>query len=199
MAPTNNNDTECVNGPGGNAADHLTKDVRPYVISQFGASADAANWGVVGWSMGGTCAVDLTVMHAELFSAFVDIAGDAGRTAGTNERTIARPCAGGAARYDLYDPRAVMARHGPYSGVARWFADTIRPAIMKELMKQFGGGKPKNDPQQSGVPMGRTATNQADSAALATGCGRLRKGSSAASTKPQSWGQPRSLTDTPCG
>ena len=29
-----NNDTECVNGPRGNAADHLTKDVRPYVISR---------------------------------------------------------------------------------------------------------------------------------------------------------------------
>src|SRR4029079_8717288 len=26
-----NNDTECVDGPRGNAADHLTKEVRPYV------------------------------------------------------------------------------------------------------------------------------------------------------------------------
>ena len=34
-----NNDTECVDGPRGNSADHLTKDVRPYVISQFGASS----------------------------------------------------------------------------------------------------------------------------------------------------------------
>ena len=30
-------DTECVNGTRGNAADHLTKDVVPYVISGFGA------------------------------------------------------------------------------------------------------------------------------------------------------------------
>ena len=48
-----NNDTECVNGPRGNAADHLTKDVRPYVISQFGASSDPAQLGgrgvVDGW------------------------------------------------------------------------------------------------------------------------------------------------------
>jgi S-formylglutathione hydrolase FrmB len=47
-----NNDTECVNGPRGNAADHLTKDVRPYVVSRFGASPDPSQWGVVGWSMG---------------------------------------------------------------------------------------------------------------------------------------------------
>ena len=56
-----NNDTECVNGPRGNAADHLIKDVVPYMISNFGVSADPANWGIAGCSMGGTCAVDLTV------------------------------------------------------------------------------------------------------------------------------------------
>ena len=78
-----NNDTECVNGTRGNAADHLTKDVVPYMISHFGVSADRSNWGVVGWSMGGTCAVDLTVMHPDMFSAFEDIAGDLGPNSGT--------------------------------------------------------------------------------------------------------------------
>ena len=75
-------------GPRGNVADHLTKDVPPYVATTFGVQS--ANWGVVGWSMGGTCAVDLTVMHPELFSTFVDIAGDMGPNAGTKEQTIAR-------------------------------------------------------------------------------------------------------------
>ncbi len=51
-----NNDTECVNGSRGNAADHLTKDVVPFMVSKFGVSREAANWGIVGWSMGGTCA-----------------------------------------------------------------------------------------------------------------------------------------------
>ena len=78
-----NNDTECVNGPRGNFADHLTEEVRPYVISQFDTSSNPANWGIVGWSMGGTCAVDLTVMHPDLFSTFEDIAGDHAPTAGT--------------------------------------------------------------------------------------------------------------------
>jgi S-formylglutathione hydrolase FrmB len=55
------NDTECVNGTRGNAADHLTKDVVPYMIANFGVSADAADWGVVGWSSGGTCALTLAV------------------------------------------------------------------------------------------------------------------------------------------
>ena len=35
---TFNNDTECVNGVRGNAADHLTKDVVPFMVSAFGVS-----------------------------------------------------------------------------------------------------------------------------------------------------------------
>jgi len=39
-----NNDTECVSGPRGNVADHLTKDVVPYLSSTFGVSPASANW-----------------------------------------------------------------------------------------------------------------------------------------------------------
>jgi S-formylglutathione hydrolase FrmB len=50
-------DTECVNGVRGNAADHLTEDVVPQVISMLRVSADEARWAVAGFSSGGTCAV----------------------------------------------------------------------------------------------------------------------------------------------
>jgi S-formylglutathione hydrolase FrmB len=117
-----NNDTECVNGPRGNVADHLTKDVVPYVDSTFGVSADPAHWGIVGWSMGGTCAVDLTVMHPELFHTFVDIAGDMGPNAGTKDQTIARLYGGNNAAWDTYDPTTVITKHSSYQGVSGWFA-----------------------------------------------------------------------------
>jgi S-formylglutathione hydrolase FrmB len=127
-----NNDTECVNGVRGNVADHLTKDVVPYVNSQFGTSADSANWGIVGWSMGGTCAVDLTVMHPELFSSFVDIAGDMGPNAGTKDQTVARLYGGNTATWAEFDPATVMAKHGPYKGVSGWFAiSTDKPTQHK--------------------------------------------------------------------
>ena len=132
-----NNDTECVDGPRGNAADHLTNDVRPYMISTFDAASDAANWGVVGWSMGGTCAVDLTVMHPELFGSFEDIAGDLGPTAGTKEQTIDRLYGGDAAQWSRYDPTTVLAKHGRYAGVAGWFEDTAATAG-----RGGGGGAP---------------------------------------------------------
>jgi len=122
-----NNDTECVNGPRGNAADHLTKEVRPYLISKFGTSDTAADWAVVGWSAGGTCAIDLAVMHPELFASFVDIGGDRGPNSGTKQQTIDRLYAGDAAMWDVFDTRTVMAKHGPYSGVAGLFNDSQEP------------------------------------------------------------------------
>ncbi len=123
-----NNDTECVDGPRGNAADHLTKEARPYVISEFGTSSAAADWGVVGWSMGGTCAIDLAVMHPDLFATFVDIGGDRGPNSGTKQQTIDRLYGGDAASWAAYDPRTVMAKHGPYRGVAGYFDDSKEPA-----------------------------------------------------------------------
>jgi S-formylglutathione hydrolase FrmB len=117
-----NNDTECVDGSRGNSADHLTKDVVPYMVSNFGVSAHRENWGIVGWSMGGTCAVDLAVMHPDMFSAFEDIAGDLAPNSGTKDQTISRLFGGNAAAYASFDPTAVMTRHGTYSGVAGWFA-----------------------------------------------------------------------------
>ena len=42
------NDTECVNGPRGNAADHLIKEFVPFVVSNFGVSSQASSWGLVG-------------------------------------------------------------------------------------------------------------------------------------------------------
>jgi S-formylglutathione hydrolase FrmB len=115
------NDTECVNGTHGNAADHLTKDVVPFVVSNFGVSADRANWGVAGWSMGGTCAVDLAVMHPDMFSAFVDIAGDRSPNVGPKDQSIARLFGGNAAAWADFDPATVIARHGRYNGLAGWF------------------------------------------------------------------------------
>jgi S-formylglutathione hydrolase FrmB len=126
-----NNDTECVNGPRGNSADHLTKDVVPFMVSNFAVSADRANWGVVGWSMGGICAVDLATMHPDMFSAFEDIAGDFAPNSGSKTQTIARLFGGNAAAFANFDPATVMTRHGPYQDVSGWFAISDAPAARR--------------------------------------------------------------------
>lgn len=125
-------DTECVNGNRGNAADHLTKDVVPFMVSTFDVSAKPANWGIVGWSMGGTCAVDLAVMHPDMFGAFDDIAGDLSPNSGTKDQTIERLFGGNAAAYAAFDPTTVIGRHGRYSGVTgRFDVNTVDAAPQK--------------------------------------------------------------------
>jgi S-formylglutathione hydrolase FrmB len=141
---TFNNDTECVDGPRGNAADHLTGDVRPYVIAHFGASPDPRQWGVVGWSMGGTCAVDLAVMHPELFDTFDDIAGDAGPEVGTKDQTIARLYGGDAAAWARFDPATVLAAHAPYADTAGWFDDSSSPGRTGRPPAAAGRWRPGN-------------------------------------------------------
>ncbi|MCV7014348.1 alpha/beta hydrolase [Mycolicibacterium madagascariense] len=116
------NDTECVNGRRGNAALHLTRDVVPFMVSNFGVSADRSNWGIAGWSMGGTCAIDLSVRHPEMFSAFVDIAGDRGPNSGSKAQTIATLFNGDTSAWAQFDPATVITTHGRYDGVSGLFA-----------------------------------------------------------------------------
>lgn len=170
-----NNDTECVDGPRGAAASHLIKDVRPYIVSTFGAAADASRWGAIGWSMGGTCAMDLVVTRPDLFSAFGDIGGDLGPNTGTKAQTIARLFGGDAARWDVYDPQTVMARHGPYAGVGGVFvdADGQRPG-------RGGHGGPttaawRPNPHGGGGGAGRQyAADPTEKGSSQTLCSRMR-------------------------
>jgi S-formylglutathione hydrolase FrmB len=116
-----NNDTECVNGSRGNSSVHLTKEVVPYMISNFGVSPAAKNWGIAGWSMGGTCAVQLTTRHPDVFSTFVDIAGDLSPNIGSREQSIARLYGGDEAKWAEFDPSTVMQKHGRYNGISALF------------------------------------------------------------------------------
>ncbi|OBG96052.1 hypothetical protein A5697_22980 [Mycobacterium sp. E3251] len=163
------NDTECVNGSRGNAADHLSKDIVPFMVSNFGVSADRANWGVAGWSMGGTCAVDLAVMHPELFSAFVDIAGDRSPNVGPKDQTIAKLFGGDRAAWAAFDPLTVIARHGRYTGLSGWFdvPGSSEPRNVAEEANPTGSA-PSTDPAAN--PEGQdAAANALCAAASANG------------------------------
>jgi S-formylglutathione hydrolase FrmB len=147
---TFNNDTQCVDGPRGNAADHLTGDVRPYVVARFGASPAPERWGVAGWSDGGTCAADLAVMHPELFGTFEDIAGDLGQAVGDKARTISTLYGGNAAAYARFDPLTVLAGHAHTAG---WFENSTGGGGERRFRARNrppGGFRP----QQAGTGLG---------------------------------------------
>jgi S-formylglutathione hydrolase FrmB len=114
------NDTECVNGPRGNASDHLVKDFVPFVVSRFGVSPDPAQWALVGWSSGGTCAVMTAVKYPELFGTFIALDGQLGPNTGTKRQTIARLFGGDEQAWNAFDPRTIVEKHGPYPNVAAW-------------------------------------------------------------------------------
>ncbi|MDH6121479.1 S-formylglutathione hydrolase FrmB [Kitasatospora sp. GAS204A] len=114
-------DTECVDGPNGKAEDHLVKDIPPYVEKTFGTSGDPRKWGVVGWSMGGTCAIDLTVEHPQVFSHFEDISGDLGPNTGDKQQTIDKLYGGDSAAWAAHDPLTVLAGHAKYRDTSGWF------------------------------------------------------------------------------
>ena len=69
-------DSECVNGPQGNAETYLTVDVRNAVVRAFGARADGESWGVAGLSEGGSCALQMGLRHPDLFAVLGDFSGD---------------------------------------------------------------------------------------------------------------------------
>ncbi|WP_051970270.1 alpha/beta hydrolase [Kitasatospora azatica] len=114
-------DTECVDGPNGKAEDHLVKDIPPFVEKAFGTATDPRKWGVVGWSMGGTCAVDLAVEHPDVFAHFEDISGDLGPNTGDKQQTIDKLYGGDAAAWAAHDPLTVLAHHPKYKNVSGWF------------------------------------------------------------------------------
>lgn len=114
------NDTECVNGPRGSAADHLIKEFVPFVLSNFGVSPRPSNWGLAGWSSGGTCALTLAVSHPDLFSTIVDLDGQLGPNAGKKQQTIARLFAGDAEAWAAFDPKTIVEKHQNYPDMAAW-------------------------------------------------------------------------------
>ena len=100
-----NNDTECVNGTRGNAADHLTKDVVPFMDSNYGVSAEPSQLGrrrlVDGRHLRGRPDGDAS-RHVQR------VRGHRGRPdapiRAARQQTIARLFGGNAAAYAAFDP-----------------------------------------------------------------------------------------------
>ncbi|MFD5564582.1 alpha/beta hydrolase [Kitasatospora griseola] len=116
-------DTECVNGAHGKAEDHLVKDIPQYMEKTFDTATGPRSWGVIGWSMGGTCAVDLAVVHPDVFGRFVDISGDDGPNVGSKQVTITQLYGGDTAAWEAHDPATVLgkAKKGVYQNSSGLF------------------------------------------------------------------------------
>jgi S-formylglutathione hydrolase FrmB len=129
-------DTECVDGPRGNAETYLTVDVPAFVAKTLRLPRKADHWAVVGFSEGGTCAIDLALAHPGVYLRFVDLAGDAKPTLGNPAHTLANLFGGDTASFTAHDPARLLASHR-YKGMSGWFAagaeDHAKVAVSKQL------------------------------------------------------------------
>ncbi|WP_030674250.1 esterase family protein [Streptomyces rimosus] len=78
MSPTvvPGRDTECVDVPHGPQVEtFFTHDVRHDMASHYRVGTDARNWGVMGDSTGGYCALKMPMRHPEAFSTGVSLSG----------------------------------------------------------------------------------------------------------------------------
>jgi enterochelin esterase-like enzyme len=67
---------ECSDVPGDADVDAwLSQDVRGMVVDDFRAEADAAGWGLMGYSTGGFCAAKLVLQHPDRYKAAVSLSG----------------------------------------------------------------------------------------------------------------------------
>jgi S-formylglutathione hydrolase FrmB len=114
-------DTECVDGPRGNAETYLTVDVRNFVTKTLRVQQTANRSAIVGFSEGGTCAIDLALAHPALYHHFVDLAGDDRPTLGNPQHTLTALFGGSQTSMDSHDPGRLLATHH-YKGMTAWFA-----------------------------------------------------------------------------
>ncbi|MEY9872271.1 enterochelin esterase-like enzyme [Streptacidiphilus sp. MAP12-33] len=71
-----NTDAGCADIPGtAKTATWLAEDVPTLVRHNFRATKDPAGWGIMGYSAGAYCAVNLTVQHPETFHSAVSLSG----------------------------------------------------------------------------------------------------------------------------
>ncbi|HVN49857.1 MAG TPA: alpha/beta hydrolase-fold protein [Acidimicrobiales bacterium] len=125
-------DTECVNGPRGQAETYLTVDVRDWVTQYLHATSDPRRWALVGFSEGGTCALDLSLRHAGEFPTFVDLAGDS--MPNLAHDTLGA-LYGGDGPLDLHHQPLWIMTHYRYPGTVGWFGAGHHDPFHLEIAK----------------------------------------------------------------
>ncbi|MEU7875214.1 alpha/beta hydrolase-fold protein [Dactylosporangium sp. NPDC049140] len=113
-------DTECVDGPQGNAETYLTQDVPAFISGTLHIQHDAGRWGIVGFSEGGTCSLDLVLGHPGIYQHLVDLGGDAKPNLGNPQHTLMALYGGSTAAERAHDPSLLLAARR-FPGVTAWF------------------------------------------------------------------------------
>jgi S-formylglutathione hydrolase FrmB len=112
-------DTECVDGPRGNAETFLTVDFAGFLHDRLHVHPPPDRTAVVGFSEGGTCALVLALRHPDLFGRLGDLAGDGAPNIGSPARTLRTLFGGDQAAMDAHDPALLLSTRR-YPNLAAW-------------------------------------------------------------------------------
>lgn len=112
----------CIDSPLGNSATYLTVDVPNWINANLNVLPGRTNWGIGGFSQGGTCAIQLGATHSRLFGTIFDISGESAPKRGSVSDTIRDGFHGSTAAYNAAKPVALVAANAPFRDTFALFA-----------------------------------------------------------------------------
>ncbi|MFH6892418.1 alpha/beta hydrolase [Alloscardovia omnicolens] len=99
----------------GKAQTYLMKDVVNWMEKKLPVTTNHKQWGIGGFSQGGTCSVELGPAYPHLFHYVIDVAGEDGPHAGSAQNMIENYFGGNKAAYKRHLPKNTFSSH-PYQG-----------------------------------------------------------------------------------
>lgn len=134
LVPTRAMDTECLDGAGGQPRMEtwISQDVPNWVTQHLRVQTGRGSWATLGLSAGAYCAVMVTMLHPDRFSAAISLGGY--YKPSLDQSSVSRLGSSGASRYDLVQ---LAKTHPP--PVALWVqtsaADPVSYATTEELLR----------------------------------------------------------------
>jgi S-formylglutathione hydrolase FrmB len=112
----------CLNSSLGNSATYLTVDVPNWINSHLAVLSGASEWGIGGFSEGGTCAIQFGAALPKLYGTIVDISGEIAPKNGSLKQTISAGFGGSATAYSAAIPANIMKKVADYSQTLALFS-----------------------------------------------------------------------------
>lgn len=97
----------------GKTETYLMDDVMPWIENNLPVTQNHKDWGIAGFSQGGTCTVQLAPTYPNVFHFVIDVAGERGPHAGSEENMINRFFGGNKSAYEAHLPVNTFSRHAP--------------------------------------------------------------------------------------
>ncbi|MEO5992637.1 MAG: alpha/beta hydrolase-fold protein [Arthrobacter sp.] len=111
--------TMCMDSRIAKADTYLSTDVPAWIKATLRVDPDPARWAIGGFSFGGTCALQMASLHANVYPSAIDLSGEAEPALGPDRAaTIGQAFGGNTAAFDAVVPLKVLAaRHYAHSRI----------------------------------------------------------------------------------